>query len=167
MNFHPQEIATKFLRTSFEKLSEREQHILYHIAQRWHISRDANRAFDDSLTFGQRFADHVATFGGSWTFMILFGAVLLVWVLVNSWLLAASEVFDPYPYILLNLVLSVLAAVQAPITVMSQNRLSAKDRIDSSHDYEVNLKAEVEIDGLHEKFDHLRERHWPNWWRCG
>jgi uncharacterized membrane protein len=160
MNFHPQELATKFLRTSFEALSEREQRVLHHIAHRLHISRDLNRAFDDSLTFGQRLADHVATFGGSWTFMILFGAILLLWVLLNSWLLAAREVFDPYPYILLNLVLSMLAAVQAPIIMMSQNRLAAKDRMDASHDYEVNLKAEVEITGLHEKLDHLREQQW-------
>lgn len=107
--------------------------------------------------------DHVASFGGSWTFLILLGAILLLWVLLNSWLLAAREVFDPYPYILLNLVLSMLVAIQAPVIMMSQNRLATRDRMDASHDYEVNLMAELEINGLHEKLDDLRERQWAEW----
>jgi uncharacterized membrane protein len=161
MHGHPQEMAHKFLRSSFETLSEREQRILQHVAQRLHISRDANQAFDAHRTFGQRLADRVAAFGGSWTFILLFGAILLAWVVLNSWVLTRrGEVFDPYPYILLNLVLSMLAALQAPIIMMSQNRQAAKDRLDATHDYEVNLKAELEICALHEKLDHLREQQW-------
>ena len=161
MHGHSQEMAQKFLHRSFEELSEREQRILQHVAQRLHISRDANQAFDAHLTFGQRLADRVAAFGGSWTFILLFGAILLAWVVLNSWVLARrGEVFDPYPYILLNLVLSMLAALQAPIIMMSQNRQAAKDRLDAAHDYEVNLKAELEIRTLHDKLDHLREHQW-------
>jgi uncharacterized membrane protein len=161
MHGPPQEMAHKYLRRSFEELSEREQRILQHVAQRLHISRDANQAFDAHLTFGQRLADRVAAFGGSWTFILLFGAILLAWVVLNSWVLARrGEVFDPYPYILLNLVLSMLAALQAPIIMMSQNRQAAKDRLDAAHDYEVNLKAELEIRTLHDKLDHLREQQW-------
>lgn len=104
------------------------------------------------LTFGERLADKVATFGGSWTFIISFGAVLLGWVLLNSVLLAQKP-FDPYPYILLNLVLSCLAALQAPIIMMSQNRQEAKDRERAENDYLVNLKAEIEIRNLHQKID--------------
>jgi uncharacterized membrane protein len=162
MDFHPQEIATKFLRTSYEKLSEREKHLLLRIAQRIHIARDPNQEFERSLTFGQRLADHVAAFGGSWTFILLFLGALIIWVTLNSWLLAGKEIFDPYPYILLNLVLSMLAALQAPIIMMSQNRLAAKDRMDAAQDYEVNLKAEVEINHLHEKLDQLREKLWAD-----
>jgi uncharacterized membrane protein len=161
MHRHPQEMAHKYLRRSFEELSEREQRILQHMAQRLPISRNANQAFDAHLTFGQRLADRVATFGGSWTFILLFGAILLVWVVLNSWALARrGEVFDPYPYILLNLVLSMLAALQAPIIMMSQNRQATKDRLDTAHDYEVNLRAELEIRTLHDKLDHLREQQW-------
>jgi uncharacterized membrane protein len=161
MHGQPQEIAHKYFHRSFEELSEREQRILQHVAQRLHISRNANQAFDARLTFGQRLADRVAAFGGSWTFILLFGAILLAWVALNSWVLARrGEAFDPYPYILLNLVLSMLAALQAPIIMMSQNRQAAKDRLDAAHDYEVNLKAELEIHALHEKLDHLREQQW-------
>ena len=161
MHGHPQEMAQKFFRSSLEKLSEREQRILQHVAQCLPISRDAHQAFDARLTFGQRLADRVAAFGGSWTFILLFGAILLAWVVLNSWVLARrGEVFDPYPYILLNLVLSMLAALQAPIIMMSQNRQAAKDRLDAAHDYEVNLKAELEICALHDKLDQLREHQW-------
>lgn len=99
----------------------------------------------------------MASFGGSWTFIILFGIVLLAWALLNSEVLAhLGMAFDPYPYIFLNLMLSMLAAIQAPIIMMSQNRLAAKDRLAAAHDYEVNLKAELEIIALHEKMDELR-----------
>ena len=161
MHGHLQEMAYKYLHRSFEDLSEREQRILQHVTQRLHISRDANQAFDAHMTFGQRLADRVAVFGGSWTFILLFGAILLAWVVLNSWVLVRrGEVFDPYPYILLNLVLSMLAALQAPIIMMSQNRQAAKDRLDAAHDYEVNLKAELEIRTLHDKLDHLRDQQW-------
>lgn len=104
------------------------------------------------LTFGERLADKVATFGGSWTFIISFGVVLLSWIVLNS-LILAQKSFDPYPYILLNLVLSCIAALQAPVIMMSQNRQEAKDRERAENDYLVNLKAEIEIRNLHQKID--------------
>ena len=114
------------------------------------------------MTFGQRLADKVAAFGGSWTFISIFGAVMIIWVLLNSYILIryGSKSFDPYPYILLNLFLSMLAAIQAPVILMSQNRQAFKDRMGAEHDYEVNLKAELEIMALNEKLDLLREKQW-------
>ncbi len=122
---------------------------------------DTNEVFQDTRTFGQRLADRIATFGGSWTFIILFLVVLVAWTALNTFILARRhEAWDPSPYILLNLFLSMLAALQAPVIMMSQNRQAAKDRLDAAHDYEVNLKAELEIRALHEKLDELREQHW-------
>lgn len=109
---------------------------------------------DKKLTVGQRVADSVAQFGGSWTFIISFFVFLLIWMTVNI-LFLASKAFDPYPFILLNLILSCLAAIQAPIIMMSQNRQEQKDRLRSEHDYKINLKAELEIKLLSEKIDHL------------
>ena len=161
MNNHLREFAKKCFHLGFDSLSEREQRVIRHFAERLHISRNINRDFEDQLTFGQRLADKVASFGGSWTFIIIFAAILLSWVLLNSFILARrGDSFDPYPYILLNLFLSMLAAIQAPIIMMSQNRQAAKDRLDAAHDYEVNLKAELEILSLHEKLDELRESKW-------
>ncbi|WP_245624377.1 DUF1003 domain-containing protein [Belnapia moabensis] len=119
------------------------------------ISRDIERDFDGDLTFGQRLADKVAEFGGSWAFILSFGLFLLAWTLLNA---ALPRPFDAYPYIFLNLLLSMIAALQAPIIMMSQNRQAARDRLDAAHDYEVNLKAEIEIMALHEKLDQLRTR---------
>lgn len=144
----------RYLGRSPETLTAREQSVLKRLADRQTIAQDINESFDEKRTTGQRLADKVAEFGGSWTFIIVFGVVLAAWVAFNS--LLAAKAFDPYPYIFLNLVLSMLAAVQAPIIMMSQNRQAAKDRLDASHDYEVNLKAEIEIMALHEKFDQLR-----------
>jgi len=117
-----------------------------------------NEVADEQQTFGERVADGVARFGGSWSFIFAFGSVLLVWVLINTVLLrtVGKEAFDVYPFILLNLFLSMLAAIQAPVIMMSQNRQDARDRIRSELDYQVNLKAELEIMQLHEKFDRLR-----------
>jgi uncharacterized membrane protein len=130
------------------------------IAKRSSITRSQMEEPDDS-TFGERAADAVARFGGSWTFIFAFGLVLATWVGVNSWLLARNghKPFDPYPYILLNLFLSMLASVQAPLILMSQNRQAAIDRENVQNDYEVNLKAELEIMALHEKVDALTEQH--------
>jgi uncharacterized membrane protein len=144
----------RYLGRSPETLTVREKSVLKRLAERQTIAQDINESFDEKRTTGQRLADKVAEFGGSWTFIIVFGVILAVWVAFNS--LLATRAFDPYPYIFLNLVLSMLAAVQAPIIMMSQNRQAAKDRLDASHDYEVNLKAEIEIMALHEKFDQLR-----------
>lgn len=118
------------------------------------ISTDTNATFDERLTLGQRLADRVAAVGGSWAFIIAFGLFLVVWASIN--LALARRAPDPYPFIFLNLLLSMLAAIQAPIIMMSQNRQAAKDRLVAAHDYEVNLKAELEIMALHDKLDQLR-----------
>lgn len=161
MNNQLKDLARKVFSVGLDGLSEREHRVIKHVAERLHISRNTNRQFDDKLTFGQRLADRVAAFGGSWTFILIFGAVLLAWVVLNTFILVRrGDAFDPYPYILLNLFLSMIAALQAPVIMMSQNRQAAKDRLDAAHDYEVNLKAEVEILALHEKLDMLREGQW-------
>ncbi len=152
MNNHLRELAKKRFKVSLDALPEREHRVVQHFGERLHISRDTNLEFEKKLTFGQRLADKVAAFGGSWTFIIIFAAILFSWVLLNTLILASrGNTFDPYPYILLNLFLSMLAAVQAPVILMSQNRQGVKDRLDAAHDYEVNLKAELEILSLHEK----------------
>lgn len=109
---------------------------------------------ETALTLGDRIADNIAEFGGSWTFIISFFSFLIIWMIINVWFLSAKP-FDPYPFILLNLILSCLAAIQAPIIMMSQNRQEAKDRVRAEHDYKINLKAELEIKLLSEKIDHL------------
>ena len=123
---------------------------------RTRVTRNLNTEEEEQLTFGQRIADRVAAFGGSWTFIIMFGVILFAWIIVNSIVLVTKS-FDPYPYILLNLVLSMLAALQAPVIMMSQNRQAAKDRLKADLDYEVNLKAELEVAQLHNKVDRIYE----------
>lgn len=158
----PDEIAKRLLGAPYEALDEAAKKVARHVAARTHIAH--NVAADltaKGRPFGQRAADAVASFGGSWTFVGLFAATMLLWVVLNAILLAASgRTFDPYPYILLNLFLSMLAAIQAPIILMSQNRQAEKDRVSADHDYEVNLKAELEIMLLHEKIDLLRDKQW-------
>ncbi len=124
---------------------------------RTHVSRNVNEEEEDRLTFGERIADRVASFGGSWTFIIIFGAVLASWMGVNGYFLAAHP-FDPFPFILLNLGLSALAALQAPVIMMSQNRQATKDRLKADLDYQVNLKAELEVAQLHGKIDRIYEQ---------
>jgi uncharacterized membrane protein len=147
-------LAQRLLESDYDNIPARERRVIERVARRVAISKNVNDVHDDTLTFGQRLADKVASFGGSWTFMIIFATVLVFWVMLNTLLM--SKAFDPYPYILLNLFLSMLASIQAPIIMMSQNRQSAKDRLDAAHDYEVNLKAEIEIMALHEKLDEMR-----------
>lgn len=118
------------------------------------LSENIQDEIEAELTFGQRLADKVAAFGGSWTFIITFFSFILIWMLINIWFLATKP-FDPFPFILLNLILSCLAAIQAPIIMMSQNRQEQKDRQRGEHDYKINLKAELEIQLLSEKIDHL------------
>ncbi len=155
------DLAQKLFQKAFDQLSAHEQSLVQHLAHGKPISRNTNRDFDDQLTFGQRIADKVAAFGGSWTFIMIFLAVMVSWIILNTVILAQrGGAFDPYPFILLNLVLSMIAALQAPVIMMSQNRQVAKDRLDASHDYAVNLKAELEIAALHEKLDTLREQQW-------
>jgi uncharacterized membrane protein len=118
------------------------------------LSENIGQEFERDLSFGERLSDHIASFGGSWTFIIVFFLILLIWIVINGVILA-TRAFDPYPFILMNLILSCLAAIQAPIIMMSQNRAEARDRARAENDYKVNLKAELEIRHLHEKLDHL------------
>jgi uncharacterized membrane protein len=154
------DLAAKFLEAC-GKSGESEQRVIERLTKRLHISHNTVKAFEKSLTFGQRFADRIAIFGGSWTFILIFLAVLFAWIVLNTLILSRiGKPFDAYPYIFLNLILSMLAALQAPVIMMSQNRQAAKDRIAAEHDYEVNLKAELEIMALHQKMDALREQQW-------
>lgn len=143
-------------------LNDFERRVLGRVLGKKPSTDDPNRTFDAQLTFGERMADHVATFGGSWTFIGLFVTGLVFWMIINE---ESTRPFDPYPFILLNLVLSFIAALQAPVIMMSQNRLAAKDRLDARNDYEVNLRAEMEIMGLHTKLDAVREREWVEFLR--
>lgn len=154
-----QETARKLLQIELEKLPSKDREIVERFISRRHISRDVISEFDEQLTIGQRVADKVATFGGSWTFIIIFLAFLVAWMMFNTFVLV-QRAYDPYPYILLNLLLSCIAALQAPVIMMSQNRMAAKDREQATHDYEVNIKAELEILQLHEQLTELRERDW-------
>ncbi len=132
-------------------LSERERRVITTIARRQHVTRNVNRAVDERETFGDRVADRVASFGGSWAFILIFVGLLIGWVTFNT--LAVTRygmALDSYPFIFLNLILSMVAALQAPIILMSQNRQAARDRIAAALDYEVNLKAELEIMGLYD-----------------
>jgi uncharacterized membrane protein len=161
MNRKADEISEKIFHKKYAQLGEREKKVAHHLAERIHIARNVAQDFSEQMTFGQRLADKVAAFGGSWTFISIFAVVLVAWILLNSFvLLTYHKSFDPYPYILLNLFLSMLAAIQAPIILMSQNRQAYKDRMSAEHDYEVNLKAELEIMTLHEKIDVLRDKQW-------
>lgn len=147
-------MATRLLGRHADTLDAEQRHVLQVIADRLPIARDAADAADEQATFGDRLADRVAAVGGSWSFIIAFSVVLLGWMLLNSDVLAHWGVaFDPYPYIFLNLMLSTLAAIQAPVIMMSQNRQASKDRLAASLDYEVNLRTELEILRLHEKLD--------------
>jgi uncharacterized membrane protein len=131
---------------------------------RTHVSRNVNVEQAERMSLGERVADKVASFGGSWTFIGIFGAIMMVWVVLNTAAFFARH-FDPYPYILLNLFLSMIAAIQAPVIMMSQNRQAAKDRLQADQDYQVNLKAELEVAHLHRKLDHLYERLEAHWAR--
>ncbi len=158
---NPEDIAEKLLGVPYASLDSLTRKVLQHIAGRKHISRNTAGKSEIKPTPGQRAADAVARFGGSWTFISLFATIMVVWIGLNSFILIHHDkAFDPYPYILLNLFLSMLAAIQAPIILMSQNRQAEKDRLNAEHDYEVNLKAELEIILLHEKMDLLRESQW-------
>lgn len=147
----------KWFESSGNRLAEAEQEVFEHAAARQPIARDSFSTYEEGAGRGARLADGIARVGGSWTFILAFIGFLVVWTIANA-LLPLADRFDPYPFIFLNLVLSMLAALQAPIIMMSQNRQAERDRIDAAHDYQVNLKAEIEIMALHEKFDELRHR---------
>jgi uncharacterized membrane protein len=141
------------------ELSALDKEVVLGLQERELLSRNPDAEMDAQLTPGQRLADRIAAFGGSWWFISVFAVLLFGWMALNSWALL-SKPFDPYPYILLNLVLSTLAAIQAPLIMMSQNRQEARDRARAQHDYQVNLKAELEIRQLHQKIDHMLSHQW-------
>jgi uncharacterized membrane protein len=141
------------------EVSVLEDQVMRSLKEHELLSTDVNAEFDRKLTFGERMADSVAEHAGSWSFIGIFMAVLFIWICINT-IVLIHRPFDPYPFILLNLILSCIAAIQAPIIMMSQNRQEARDRLRSEHDYRVNLKAELEIRHLHEKMDHLLMTQW-------
>ncbi len=149
-----QRYVEELLQTELGEITELEGSVVERIARQEMMASDTDRAADKDRTLGELVADRVASFGGSWRFIALFAAFMAGWMGLNSWALLTGA-FDPYPYILLNLILSCLAAVQAPVIMMSQNRQEARDRLHAHNDYVVNLKAELEIRLLHEKLDHL------------
>ena len=153
----PEELAEELLGRPYAELDREEQVVLQRVARGEVIGLDADERAAANITYGDRLADRVATIGGSWAFIGAFGLVLLAWMIVNS---GAAEglglpAFDDYPYIFLNLILSMLAAIQAPVIMMSQNRQARKDRVTARHDYEVNLRTTIEILRLHRKMDRL------------
>ena len=150
-------LAQQLLSLDEGELKPSERAVIERCVRRLAVSRDINLDMDKSSTFGQRVADRVAEIGGSWGFIITFGLFIAIWCSINT-IILASRAFDPYPFIFLNLTLSMLAAVQAPVILMSQNRAAIRDRLAATHDYEVNLKAEIEIAALHEKLDQIRSQ---------
>ena len=155
---------TEYLHSLLEsekgELSRLDQEVLQSLQEQELLSENVNDSFKEKLDFGDRLADRIALFGGSWGFILTFGGLCLGWIAFNSIHMLLAKPVDPYPFILLNLMLSCLAALQAPIIMMSQNRQEAKDRLRSEYDYRVNLKAELEIRQLHEKLDHLLTNQW-------
>jgi len=156
MNSEIRYLAQQLLHAGLGPLSERDRRVIARVARRVHTARNVNQVFEQNLSFGDKLADRVAAIGGSWSFIVGFCAFLVAWALLNALILAATA-FDPYPFIFLNLLLSMLAALQAPIIMMSQNRQAAKDRLAAALDYEVNIKAESAIAELHDKVDRLAE----------
>jgi uncharacterized membrane protein len=144
-------ITSHFKRSSRE-IGEVERRILELSHQKKLISRDTNAEFSAGASLGDRLADNIAKIGGSWGFILSFCFFLIFWAIINT-IILTTRAFDPYPFIFLNLLLSMLAAIQAPIIMMSQNRQAARDRFEAAKDYEVNLKAELEVLSLHEKID--------------
>jgi uncharacterized membrane protein len=151
--------VTQLLSQERGELTKLEQEVVQSLADHETLAENIEAEWVGHRTFGERLSDHLASFGGSWTFILIFFAVLVAWMAFNAFTIEQDK-FDPYPYILLNLVLSCLAAIQAPIIMMSQKRQEAKDRLRSENDYRVNLKAELEIRHLHEKIDHILTRQW-------
>lgn len=158
-------LARRILRAEWELLSDEERAVIERVAARIApdrvVARDINRELSESRSLGERVSDSIASFGGSWTFILLFIAFLIVWTIGNTLIQGTrKDALDPYPFIFLNLLLSMIAALQAPVIMMSQNRAAKRDRLEAKNDYEVNLKAELEIRELHEKLDVLREAQW-------
>ena len=148
-------LAQHLLHAGVSPLPDRDRRLIARVARRMHTARNLNQEFEERLTVGNRLADKVAAVGGSWRFIVGFGLFLLAWAVINAVVLT-EHAFDPYPFIFLNLLLSMLAAVQAPVIMMSQNRQAEKDRLAAALDYEVNVKAETAIAELHDKIDRLQ-----------
>lgn len=159
LNRYRVEHVRRLLEEEKGDLSALEVQVIESLREQDSVSANVNQQFEGQLSFGQRLSDRMAGFGGSWFFLILFAVVVILWMFVNT-IAVVRQPFDPYPFILLNLVLSCLAAVQAPIILMSQKRQEAKDRLRSEHDYRVNLKAEIEVRLLHAKLDQLLAHQW-------
>ena len=158
LNEYRDRFLAEMLEEEKGELTRLEEDVLRSLRDQDLLSSNINEDYSESLTMGERLADRLADFGGSWKFILIFAGTLVVWICWNAY--QAAQAFDPYPFILLNLVLSCLAALQAPVIMMSQNRQEAKDRLRSENDYQVNLKAELEIKHLNEKVDHLLTRQW-------
>lgn len=154
LNVFREKYITDYLTQELGELSSLEHKVIDSFQNHSILTDNIEDDDKTALSFGQRIADKVATFGGSWTFIISFCSFLVIWILVNVYWFH-NQGFDPYPYILLNLILSCIAALQAPVIMMSQNRQEEKDRVRSKNDYMINLKSELEIRMLHEKIDHL------------
>ena len=154
LNFYRRLYLTRIMEEEKGQLDRIDNSVMIAIRDNSILSEKIQDEIEPELSFGEKISDHIASFGGSWTFIILFFSFILIWMLTNAYILL-KQPFDPFPFILLNLILSCLAAIQAPIIMMSQNRQEAKDRIRSEHDYKIDLKAELEIKLLSEKIDHL------------
>lgn len=159
LNFYRNKYIQNLLEDEKGELSELEDTVVQSLKDHEILTRNIEVEYEEKLKPGELLADKMAAYGGSWRFIITFTVILVTWIIINSVVLLFKP-FDPYPFILLNLVLSCLAAIQAPVIMMSQNRQEAKDRARSEHDYQVNLKAELEIRNLHQKVDHLLTHQW-------
>jgi uncharacterized membrane protein len=154
LNEFRNEYVQRLLEEEKGELSHLEMAVVTSIKDQKLFSKPIEKDIEEKLTFGERIADKMALFGGSWRFIIIFAVIIFVWISANTFFLLKKP-FDPFPFILLNLILSCLAAIQAPVIMMSQNRQESKDRSRSQNDYQINLKAEIEIRQLHEKIDHI------------
>ena len=152
------ELLKKQLEQEVGELTQLQEEVLQKMSLQQTVAADVDEDFEENLSLGERLSDLIATFGGSWRFIFSFFGVMILWIAANTWLWVTKP-FDPFPFILLNLVLSCIAAIQAPIIMMSQNRQEARDRLRSRNDYQVNLKAELEIRLLHEKLDFILNHH--------
>jgi uncharacterized membrane protein len=159
LNLYRAEYVKDVIKADKGELSVLEEEVIKSLKEQELLSQNINVEYDRQRSYGEIMADKLADFGGSWLFIAIFCGVLLIWIAMNSVVMLLKP-FDPYPYIFLNLILSCLAAIQAPVILMSQNRQEARDRIQAEHDYRINLKAELEIRHLHEKIDHLLMNQW-------
>ncbi len=159
LNLYRTRYMEHVMKTGKKETKKLEKEVIESLNEHETLSTNINTEFIKDLTYGERLADKIAMFGGSWKFIIFFAVVLVVWIAINT-IVLLKKPFDPYPFILLNLILSCIAAIQAPVIMMSQNRQESKDRLRAEHDYKVNLKAELEIRHLNEKLDYLLVKQW-------